>query len=204
MRAEHTAVDVRLVDHHDAEVVEDVAPPVVVRKNTDMEHVGVREDHVRAPPDVPPPLDGRVAVVDRGTQVRKPEPREPPCLILRERLRRVEVERTHRGLPRDRVEHGERERKRLPRRRPGRDDDALAARDCLPRLGLVVVEAGHPAGGERARHIGVEVRRERCRAPTPRGLGAAVHDLGRVEKPVAVGRGGQGSASASARSTAWA
>ena len=44
MRAEHAAVDVRLVDDDDREVREEVAPARVVGQDPDVEHVGVRED----------------------------------------------------------------------------------------------------------------------------------------------------------------
>ena len=47
VRAEDAAVDVRLVDDDETEVVQRVAPPIVVGQHADVEHVGVREDHVR-------------------------------------------------------------------------------------------------------------------------------------------------------------
>ena len=93
VRAEDAAVDVRLVDDDVAEVLEHVAPAVVVRQHADVEHVRVREDHVRPLADLPAPLGGRVAVVDRGPQLRHAVAGERPGLVLRERLRRVEVER---------------------------------------------------------------------------------------------------------------
>ena len=49
VRAEHPAVDVRLVDDDHVEVVQHVAPAVVVRQDPDVEHVRVREDRVGAP-----------------------------------------------------------------------------------------------------------------------------------------------------------
>ena len=124
--AEHAAVHVRLVDDDVAQVREDVAPAVVVREDADVEHVGVRQDDVRPLADLPAPLARRVAVVDRGPQALQPELRERAGLVLRERLRRVEVERPRLRLARDRVEHGQVERERLSRGRAGRDDDVLA------------------------------------------------------------------------------
>ena len=65
VRPEDAAVDVRLVHDHVAEVLEDVAPAVVVRQDPDVEHVRVREDDVRPLADLPAPLGLGVAVVDR-------------------------------------------------------------------------------------------------------------------------------------------
>ena len=65
VRAEHAAVDVRLVDDDDGEVGEEVRPRGVVGQDPDVEHVGVREDEVRPPADRGALLARRVAVVDR-------------------------------------------------------------------------------------------------------------------------------------------
>ena len=145
--AEDAAVDVCLVDDDVAQVVQHVAPPIVVGEDADVQHVRVRQDHVRAAPDLPPPLGLRVAVVDRGTKSRQAEPREAARLILGQRLRRVEVQGACGRLARDRVEHREVESERLPGRRTGRDDDVLAACGRLPRLGLMGVEAADPCSG---------------------------------------------------------
>ena len=57
VRAEHAAVDVRLVDDDDREVGEEVSPRAVVGQDPDVQHVGVGEhdvglaaDRARAPP----------------------------------------------------------------------------------------------------------------------------------------------------------
>ena len=83
------------------------------------------------------PLAGRVAVVDRGARSRELERGEVARLILRERLRRVEVERAQLRVARDGVEHGKVERERLARRGAGRHDDVLAAAGGVPRIALV-------------------------------------------------------------------
>jgi len=70
-------------------------------------------------------------------------------LILRERFRRVEVQRPGLRIARYRVEDREVERERLPRRGPGRDDDVLAALRGFPYLGLVAVERGDAGSDER-------------------------------------------------------
>jgi hypothetical protein len=137
VRAEDAAIHVRLVHDDEPQVVERVAPPVVVGEHPDVEHVGVREDRVRAAPDVRAPLDRRVTVVDRGSETGQAERSEPARLVLGERLRRIEVQRARRRVACDRVEGGQRERERLPGRRAGRDDGVLPARDGFPRLGLM-------------------------------------------------------------------
>ncbi len=116
VRAEDAAVHVRLVDDDVAQVREDVSPAVVVREDADVEHVRVREHDVRPLADLPASFRRRVAVVDRGPESLEPELRERAGLILRERLRRVEVERPGLRIARDRVEDGKVERERLPRR----------------------------------------------------------------------------------------
>ena len=110
VRAEDASVHVRLVDDDVAQVREDVAPAVVVREDADVEHVRVREDDVRPLADLPASLARRVAVVDRGPEALEPELGERSGLILRERLRRVEVERPGLRIAGDRVENGQVER----------------------------------------------------------------------------------------------
>ena len=140
-----------------------------------MQHVGVREDQVRRLPDLPPSLRLGVAVVDRRPDAREAEPGDAPRLILGQRLRRVEVERTCGRLADDRVEHGQVERERLARRGPRRDEDVLAARGRLPRLALMGVEAVDADARERRRDARVEARREAPRA----GLRAQARSSGR-------------------------
>ena len=174
MRAEHAAVDVRLVDDDVAKVREHVAPAVVVRQDADVEHVRVREDEVRPAADLPAPLARRVAVVDRGARARELERRERACLILRERLRRVEVERPQLRVARDRVEHGQVERERLSRRGAGRDDDVLAAPRRVPRVTLVEVQR---VERKRVADAWVQVVRQRRKLRLARGLGREVREL---------------------------
>ena len=177
MRAEDPAVDVRLVDDDVAQVREHVSPAVVVREDADVQHVRVREDEVRPLANLPAPLARRVAVVDRGTEPLQPELRERARLILRERLRRVEVERACLRLARDRVEDGQVERERLARRGAGRDDDVLAALRRLPGLGLVSVERRDAVRDERGCDAWIEVVRQRLELRLARGLDTRVRDL---------------------------
>ena len=94
VRAEHAAVDVRLVDDDDREVREQLGPGGVVGEDADVEHVGVGEHDVRAPADVRARLTRGVAVVDRGTHLLgQAEGAQRAGLVLGECLGRVEVER---------------------------------------------------------------------------------------------------------------
>jgi hypothetical protein len=76
----------------------------------------------------------------------------------------------------ERVEDGEVERERLPRRRAGRDDDVALARGRV-RLGLVRVELGDPAAGERFADRGVQLCREASGSRLPRRLTGEVRKL---------------------------
>ena len=147
-----------------------------------MEHVRVREDDVRPLADLPAPLGRRVAVVDRRPQPLQPELGERARLILRERLRRIEVERPRLRIARDRVEDRQVEGERLPRRRAGRDDDVLAALRRLPRLGLVAVERGDPVRDERGGDARIEVVGKRLERRLARRLDSRVRDLLALEQ----------------------
>jgi len=60
------AIDMRLIDDNGGQVREKPPPGGVVGKDPDMEHVGICEDQIGAPPDLGTRLTRRVAVVDRG------------------------------------------------------------------------------------------------------------------------------------------
>ena len=177
MRPEHAAVHVSLVDDDVAQVVQHVGPQVVARQDPDVEHVRVREHEVRPHAHVAALLLRRVAVVDRGMHSGNGKRRERARLVLRERLRRVEVERPVLRRARERVEDGEVERECLARRGPRRDDRVLSAGRRLPRFGLVVVELGDAAPLERCSYGRVQLLRERRRARGARRLGDDVGEL---------------------------
>ena len=144
VRAEDAAVDVRLVHHDEAQVREDVAPAVVMWQDADVEHVRVGQDEVRPLPDLPAALALGVAVVDRRLDALDLQLVECPNLVLGERLRRIEVERTLLRLLGERGEHGQVEGEALPAGGAGGDDDVLAARRRVPGFGLVGVERVDP------------------------------------------------------------
>ncbi len=64
VRPEDAAVHVCLVDDDVAQVVEDVGPTVVVRQDADVQHVRIRQDHVRRVPDLPAAFRLRISVID--------------------------------------------------------------------------------------------------------------------------------------------
>ncbi len=161
VRAEDAAVHVRLVDDDVAEVVEHVSPEVVAREHADVEHVRVREDEVRPLADLPPLLVRCVAVVDRRLHLRDRERCEGARLVLRERLRRIEVDRAALRVGGERIEDRQVERERLAGRGSGRDDHVVAGARRRPGLGLVRVQLVDALPCERGVHGGVELRRQR-------------------------------------------
>src|SRR5581483_2725345 len=184
VRAEDAAVDVGLVDDDEAEVVEEVAPELVARQDADVEHVGVREDEVRPAADLAALLGRRVPVVDRGADAGNAELGERAGLILRERLRRIEIERARVAVGDEPVEDGEVEGKSLPRRGAGRDDDVPARAGGRVRLRLVRIELRDAAPRERLCESGPEPGGERRRPSRARRLGLQVRELVAGEKVV--------------------
>ena len=136
VRAEHAAVDVRLVDHHDREVGEEVRPRGVVGEDPEVQHVRVGEDDVAVAADRGALLSRGVAVVDREPGVLDVERVERARLVLRERLGRVEVERAGAAVAAQHVEGGELEAQRLAGGGAG-GHDRRAGPAGVDRLGLV-------------------------------------------------------------------
>ena len=174
--AEDAAVDVRLVDHDDGQVGEEVGPRGVVGQDPDVEHVGVREHEVRSPADGQALLAPGVAVVDRRAHLLgQPERVQRARLVLRERLGRVEVERACLGVGAQHLERGQVEAQRLAARRPGGDD-----RRRLPgvaqRLRLVDVERVDPRVGQPLRDRRVQVLRDLAEDRRPRTLIGLAHE----------------------------
>ena len=182
VRAEDAAVDVGLVDDHVGEVREHVAPAVVVREHAHVEHVRVGEDQVRPLAHLPAAVGGGVAVVDRRTQLGEPERAERPQLVLRQRLRRVEVERPLLRVACERVQHRQVEGERLPGGGAGRDDEVLAARGRRPSLGLVGVERLDALGRQGLTHARVQRLRQRREDRLPRGNLLEVGELLALEQ----------------------
>ena len=105
-------------------------------------------------------------------------------LVLRERLRRVEVERAQLGLLGERGEDREVEGEALPARGPGRDRDVLTALRRLPGRRLVRVQLVDPARLEPLAQSGRQIVGQRSRNRVPRSLGAEVRELLALEQIV--------------------
>ncbi len=115
-------------------------------------------------------LARRVAVVDRGADLLvQPEPVQRARLVLRERLRRVEVERAGVRVGEQRLERRELEAERLARRGP-RGDDRRARPRRVERLRLMRVQLLDPGGRERLAQPGVQVTGNRCERRLARPL----------------------------------
>ena len=97
VRAEDAAVDVRLVDHHDREVAEEVRPGRMVGEDPEVQHVRVGQHDVGAPAQLGALLARRVAVVDRRPRALQPERVQRARLVLRERLGRIQEQRPARA-----------------------------------------------------------------------------------------------------------
>ncbi len=187
MRPEHAAIHVRLVDDDVAQVMEHVRPEVVPGQHPNVEHVGVGEDQVRPLANLPAVLLRRVAVVDRRAHARDGELGERARLILRERLRRVEVERAVLRIRRERVEHGQVERERLAGSGARRDDHVPARTHGRPRFGLVRVQLLDALSRERCTQLRVDVVRQRRGARGGGRLRRAVCKLLALEQAVPAG-----------------
>jgi hypothetical protein len=170
VRAEDAPVDVRLVDDDQRQIREKVAPVRVVGEDADVKHVGVREDEVRASPDGRALLPGRVAVIDRIPERWRAQLRQPPRLVLSERLGGVQVERTRLAVDREDMQDREVEAERLAAGGTRGDDRVPLAHHAVPGLGLVREERGDADALEGLLHVGVKVGRYARQLRWPRRL----------------------------------
>ncbi len=163
MRAEDAAIGVQLVDHDVAQVLEERRPLRVVRKDPGVEHVGVRQDEVRARAHRAPRVLRRVAVVGEHPHLGQlpGERLQLGQLILGERLRRKEVEDARVRLMHERLERRQVVAERLARRGRRDDDDVLPLRDQIPRARLVRIELVDTPRAERVADAWVERGGER-------------------------------------------
>ena len=150
--AEEAAVRVQLVDDDELQVLEQLEPLRVVRKDRRVEHVRVRDDDLPGGPHDAADVGRRVAVVGVRLQAdvgRIGQGAQLHELVRRQRLGGEEVERPGRGVLRDRVEDRQVVAERLARC-GRRDDHEVALRRCrLERRRLVGVERLDPASAQR-------------------------------------------------------
>ncbi len=159
VRAEHAAVDVRLVDDHHGQVGEQLCPGGVVGQDPHVQHVGVGQHHVGALAYLRPRLARRVAVVDgRAHPLGQPERRKRPGLVLGERLGGVQVQRARARVAAEHVQRGQVEAHRLAGRGAGGDDGGPRP-GGVDGLRLMGVEALDPQAYKRRRHFGVQLGR---------------------------------------------
>jgi len=144
--AEDPAVDMHLVQHDVAQVGQHLPPVAVVRQDAEMQHVRVRDQHVRRSAlDLAAACRRGVAVVD--LEAGWIESAKAACqiaesgqLVLGQGLRRVEEQRTGAGVGRDRLQHRGREAQSLARGRRRHEQQVLPLPSQIERLGLVVIE----------------------------------------------------------------
>ena len=162
--AEHSAVRVQLIEHDVLQVLEQLHPLGVVGQDPGVEHVGVGYDHVSGAADRGSHRGRRVAVVGVGRQVDVHVSRlalQLGELVLRQGLRREDVQGTRGRILRDRVEDRQVVAEGLAGR--GRRDDhgvATGARR-FERRGLVRIELGDPAAAQCRGDASVEPLGER-------------------------------------------
>ena len=147
MAAEDASIRVELVNHHVAQVLEQLGPARVVREDARVQHVGVAQHQMRARPNRPPGVLRRVTVVGEDADLLSSSLRQGLAqalklreLILRERLGRKQIERTAGGILQDGVQHRRVVAERLARRRRRDHDDVAAGQRVLDRFGLMRVE----------------------------------------------------------------
>jgi hypothetical protein len=184
VRTENAAVRVDLVDHDVLEPREKARPLRVIGKNPRVEHVGIREEHFRLVAEPAAARGGGVAVIGarlKRDALRAHVPLQDPELILRERFRRIEVERAGLGILEKARENGNIVAEGLTARGGCDDDDIRAAPQTPHRLDLVHVELLDTGALENLREPFRKRRRELAEASRPRRNRVLVGDLPLVE-----------------------
>jgi hypothetical protein len=155
MAAEHAAIGMQLVDDDIPQILEELGPTRVMRKDARMHHVGIAEDEVRTRADRPPGVLRRIAVVREHADLggrplleRFAHRLQFSELILGERLRREEVQRPARGILENRVKNRSVVAERLAGRRRRGHDDVSAPERMLDRGRLVCVWRRDPTRGQ--------------------------------------------------------
>ena len=146
--AEDAAIDVQLVEHDEAQVLEQSGPLRVVRQNALVEHVGVGDDDVPGLPYLAPRGRRRVTVIGEGLDigVRHLDQRvELVQLVLRQGLGGEEVERAGLGVVEDGLDDWHVVAEGLARGRAGDDADVFAVKHLRDGLGLVGIKLADAA-----------------------------------------------------------
>ncbi len=166
--AEDPAVGVQLVDDDEAEVLEQAGPLGVMRQDPRVQHVGIRQHHLRPRADGAPGVLRRVAIVGEDTEVEAGrlvedlrQPVELGQLVLRQRLGRKQIQRPRGRIAQDGVQDGDVVAERLAGRRRRGDDHALPRQGVRNSGRLVRVEPGDAAARERLDQARVDAGRHR-------------------------------------------
>ena len=175
--AEHAAVDVRLVEDHEAQMVQELGPAFVAGEDADVEHVRVAEQDGGAAADLGALRLRRVAVVDGRHGARQAQRAQLARLVLGQRLGRIEVQGARGRVLGAGVDGRKRETERLAARRAGGHDHVVAGLQQLVSAALVAVEAFHALGRQRRAHPGVELVRQWLETCWASGLVRDVDDL---------------------------
>jgi hypothetical protein len=176
-----------LVDDDVAEVLEQLEPLRVVRKDRGVEHVGVGDHHLARGPHHGSHVRGCVAVVRVRLEADVRRVRECPQLhelVGGEGLGGEEVEGAGRLVARDGREDGQVVAERLARCRRRNDDDVSPGRDRRVRGCLVRVERLDAATAQRADEARVQPVGPRRVTGRP-GLDLAVSDDQPLERRIA-------------------
>ncbi len=167
MTAEHAPVGVQLVYHDETKVFEELRPAGVMGKNARMQHVGVAEHYVRAPTDGSTRVLRRVAVIGAHANLEPIRLRELVCqgvqlreLILGERLRGKQIQRSSRRILHDSVQHGRVVAQGFSRRRGRGDDDVPARQREFDGRGLMGVEPLDPTSRQERAQPRIESARK--------------------------------------------
>ena len=177
VRAEHATVDVGLVEHDEAQVVQELGPVFVTGQDADVHHVGVRHEDGRGGADARALSPGRVTVVEGGDHARQAQTGEAASLVLGERLGGVDEERPAVGVAGEVVERWQRERERLAAGGAGGDDHVATGAQQVPDASLVAEQLGDAAAGEGGGQGRRQVGGQRCDPRRSRGAVRDVDDL---------------------------
>ena len=194
MAAEDTAVHVRLVQYHVAQLMQELGPAFVARQDADVKHVRVaEEDGRRASQERPLVLRG-VPVVDGRDDAGHVEPVELACLVLGERLGGEEEEGARLRVGGEGLEGGQLVAEALAARRPRADDDVVAGRQQVARGGLMTVKRMNAGREECFAQRGRQIVGKVGGAAAPRRLVRHGHDLlvpaageERLQRPCSLG-----------------
>lgn len=164
MAAEHAAVGVHLIDHHIAQVFEELRPLGVMRQDRLVQHVRVGHHDVAMQADRLARIAGGVAVEGEGLHPQVAgavEFQQLGHLVLGQRLGREQVQRLGLALHGG-ADHRQGVAQRLAAGGGGDDGHVFAPLGGIPCFGLVAVQLLDAPrlqrGGQRGRHIGRDRR----------------------------------------------